>query len=38
MPASMSDNSALDVQTSVGPYTARTNMNANRKAGIVGCE
>jgi hypothetical protein len=38
MPASMSDNSALDVQTSLWLYTARTNMNANRKASIIGCE
>src|ERR687894_2549541 len=38
MPSSMSDNSALYVQTSLWLYTARTNMNANRKASIIGCE
>jgi hypothetical protein len=38
MPSSMSDNSALYVQTGLWLYTARTNMNANRKASIIGCE
>jgi hypothetical protein len=33
MQASTNDNSALALQTSVWPYTTRTNINVSRKAG-----